>query len=169
MKILRIVTAGALVLVVGIGILLVGNRSAPALPAAVTLRAPVDSAPRQTDELVVVPPPLISPEQAANGVGSTPTTPAPDDSARVVSADSPDSASPDVADSPDEPASASADSPDELDDSVDSPDDPASAPAEPDSVDTPDDSADLPDEPDSVDSPDEVDSVDSASVDSPDD
>jgi hypothetical protein len=162
MKVLRIVTAGALVLVVGIGILLVGNRSAPALPAAVTLRAPVDSAPRQTDELVVVPPPLISPEQAASGVGSTSTTPAPD-SSQVVSADSPDLASPDVADSPDEAASASADSPDELDDSVDSPDQPASVPDEPASFDTPDDSVD------SAGSPDEADSVDSASVDSPDD
>lgn len=146
----------ALVVVIGVGVLFLGDSEAPALPAAVTLRAPVDATPRQTDELVVVPPPLFAPEQA-------PQNRTPGASSVVASADSPDSDDDDrapvesVEDDADSPALASADSPDDVSSTLetDAPD-----------ADSPDVASDL-DSPD-PDSPD-ADSADTASADSPDD
>lgn len=111
----------------------------------------MDATPRQTDELVVVPPPLFAPEQA-------PQTRTPGDTSVVASADSPDSGDDPAPvesdeDDADSPAPASADSPDDVSSAseTDAPD--ADSP----DVDSPD-----PDSPD-------ADSADSASADSPDD
>lgn len=155
MRVLRFLSVLALVVVIGVGVLFLGDREAPALPAAVTLRAPVDPPPRQTDELVVVPPPLFAPQQA-------PETPTRGETSVVASADSPD---PDddrapvgsVDDDADSPAPASVDSPD---------DGPDSSGMDPSDVDSPDVTSDA-DSPD-VDSLD-ADSADSASAYSPND
>lgn len=136
MRILRFLSAAALVVAFGVGILFLGDREAPALPAPVTLRAPVDATPRQADGLVVVPPPLFAPEH-------TPTTPTTEQTSVVASADSPDTDDgpapvESVDDEAESPDPVSADSPDEVPgvSDVDSPD-----------VDSPDSaSADSPDD-----------------------